>query len=277
VLFDSRRNHVNNVETISNDMQISVLGTIPRVPNRVIKRLNDASHAGARQWRERVSESVMAVTAMLLRKLEVEGHRVIMITSAVSGEGKSTLAEQLATSVAESGRKTLLIDFDLRRPQLHHRLNASLEPGVCDALRENSDLQAVVQETSTPNLSLLTAGRGMGALLQYSANGSLSALFQKCREEFEIVLVDSSPLLPVVDGRVVGQYTDGALLTVIKDTSQVPQVESARKFLTEYGIPILGCVVTGDDNAAYYNMYANSDEAGLVARGVAATRSMSAM
>lgn len=66
------------------------------------------------------------------------------------------------------------------------------------------------------------------------------------------MLVDSSPLLPVVDTRLVGQHTDGAILTIVKDTSQVPQVMAARKILDDYEIPVLGCVFTGDKNDGYY-------------------------
>ena len=192
-----------------------------------------------------------AVTAMLLRKLATEGHRVIMISSARSGEGKSTLSEQLARSLADSGHRTLLIDFDLRRPNLHLRFDTQLEPGVSEVLRHGADLMQTVRLTESPNLSLLTAGIAPGSLLLETSNGSLEALFNQCRTEYELVLVDSSPILPVVDGRLVGQHTDGAILTIVKDTSQVPQVLTTRKILDDYGIAVLGCVFTGDDNEGY--------------------------
>ena len=132
--------------------------------------------------------------------------------------------------------------------------------------------------TFSPNLSILTAGQCKGSLLLEAANGTLDSLFKECRDEFEVVVVDSSPLLPVVDGRLIGRYADGAILTVVKDTSQVPQVMAARNIMGDYGIAILGCVVTGDSNDSYYDSYGSSLEVeGPLAKGITASRSMSAM
>lgn len=278
VLRDYFRNHVNHSGMINKDMNISVLGSIPRVPTRVMKRLNDPEHKDARHWRERIAESVTAVTSMLLRTLATDGHRVVMVSSAMPAEGKSTLAGLLARSLAASGHRTLLIDFDLRRPQLHRRFEATLAPGVCEVLRQGADLKLAARQTDTPNLSILTAGKCKGTLLLEAANGTLEALFKECREEYELVVVDSSPLLPVVDGRLVGQFADGAILTVVKDTSKVPQIIAARKILDDYGIETFGCVVTGENNDSYYDAYQAMEETqGPIARGVSATRSMSAM
>lgn len=252
VLLDSSRNHVNNLSTINDGLKLNVLGSVPRIPNRFMRRLNDPKDSVSSTWRERIAESISAVTSMLLRKLANEGHRVVIVTSATSGEGKSTLSEQLARSLAASGHRTLVVDFDLRRPSLQHRFDTPLEPGVTDILRHGADLLHTVRHTDSPNLHLLTAGNCAGSLLLESANGTLEAFFNQCRMEYELVLVDSSPLLPVVDTRLVGQHTDGAILTIVKDTSQVPQVMAARKILDDYEIPVLGCVFTGDKNDGYY-------------------------
>ena len=278
VLLDSLRNPVNNVQTINSNMNLPVLGSLPRVPVKIMKRLYDPDGGtDAKLWRERIAESVTAVTAMLLRKLASEGHRVIMVASAVSGEGKSTLSEQLARSLADSGHRTLLVDFDLRRPVLHQRMKLPLGPGASDVLRSGFDLKQAAIETDCPNLSLLPAGNCPGSLLRESANGTLDAFFQQCRAEYELVIVDSSPLLPVVDGRLVGQHTDGAILAVLKDTSQLGQVVAARNILGDYGITVFGCVVSGENSGGYYNSYGVSSERGIVATGIAASRSTSAM
>lgn len=278
VLRDFLRNHVNSVATICNSTQISVLGSIPRVPTKVLKNLNDTRRKSSSQWRQRISESVAGVTAMLLRKLAVEGHRVVMITSATASEGKSTLAELLARSLADAGHKTLLVDFDLRRPALHRRFNLPLDPGVTDVLRLGADLKETACQTHSPNLSVLTAGNCEGSLLLESANGMLENLIKECRAEYELVVIDSSPLLPVVDGRLVGQFTDGVIMSVIKDTSQVSQVLAARSILSDFGIAVLGCVVTGDNSGAYYNKYGAQDQiTSAVSRGIASSRSISAM
>ncbi|WP_373651379.1 polysaccharide biosynthesis tyrosine autokinase [Schlesneria sp. DSM 10557] len=279
VFLDSLRNPVNNVQTINNNMNLPVLGSLPRVPAKIMKKLYDPN-AGAdvKVWRDRMSESVAGVTAMLLRKLASEGNRIVMVASAVSGEGKSTLSEQLARSLADSGHRTLLVDFDLRRPVLHQRMKFPVSPGVSDVLRSGVDLKEAVIETDWPNLSMLTAGNVPGSLLRESANGTLDDFFDKCRAEFEFVIVDSSPQIPVVDGRLVGQHTDGVILAVLKDRSQLGQVASARGILTDYGVNIFGCVVSGESNGGYYyNSYEAPPERRIASTGIAASRSTSAM
>lgn len=278
VLRDFSKNHVNDIAAINDNAKISVLGSIPHVPAKFMKLLNDQKHVRAAQWRERIAESVAAVTAMLLRKLATEGHRVIMVASATSGEGKSTLAELLARSLAASGHKTLLIDFDFRKPELHRRFNIPLAPGASEVLRTDTDLKQAVRVTNSPNLSVLTAGESSGSLLLEAANGTLDNLFKECRAEYELVVVDSSPLLPVVDGRLVGQFTDGAIMSIFKDSSQISRVLAARDIMCDFGIPILGCVLSGDNpNGQYYGYGTSSSIPGAMARGITASRSMSAM
>jgi len=255
VVRDYRKNHVNNLNKINESLQLAVLGTIPRVPPRVMAILNDSESKTALIWRNRLSESISAITALLLYKLESEGHRVIMICSAMSGEGKSTLSEQLARGLASSGHRTLLIDFDLRRPTLNTRLKFPLQPGTAEVLRSGLDLMQAIHETNAPNLSLLTAGECPGSLLMESTNGVLASFFDRCRTEFELIVVDSSPLLPVVDGRLVGQHADGVIMTMMKDRSQEPQVIAARKILADYAIPVMGCVFTGGTTEGTYGGY----------------------
>jgi capsular exopolysaccharide synthesis family protein len=254
--LDLRRQLVNGRQTMTDLMIMPVLGSLPLIPKRIMKRLGDGRRPKAVVWRRRLDESLAAVTSLLLRKLEAEGHRVILIASATPGEGKSTLAAQLATSLAESGHSTLLVDFDLRRPMLHRKFNLPIAPGATEVLRQGVELDRAVQTTDVPNLKILTAGGvNTGSLLQDSANGSLRALFVTARANFEIVVVDSAPLLPVVDGRMVGQHTDGAILSVIKDVSKVPQLMTTCNILDDYGIPALGCVVMGDSDDIYYSTY----------------------
>jgi succinoglycan biosynthesis transport protein ExoP len=258
--FDLKRQPVNGRETITEVIRIPVLGSMPRIPQRVLRRLARNTRSRSGVWRRRLDESVSAITSLLLHKLDLEGNRIVLVTSAASGEGKSTLVAHLAASLAESGHSTLLIDFDLRRPVLHRFFNLPMKPGVTDVLRAGMELEQAVQSTELPNLRVLTAGSNLhGSLLQDASNGSLKALFANARANYEIVLVDSCPLLPVMDGRLVGQYTDGAVLSVIKDISNLPQITAACSIMLDYGIPTLGCVVMGDSQSQYYTNYSQRE------------------
>lgn len=253
--LDLRRQFVNGGCSVLDQTSIPLLGSLPYVPRNIMKRIGNEKDRRASVWRLRLAESISTVTSLLLRKLDIEGHRVVLITSATPGEGKSTLAGHLAICVANSGHRTLLIDFDLRRPIVHRMHGLSLEPGATDILRKGAKLEETVRETSCANLNILTAGACPGSLLQDAANGTLKALLEEARKNYEIVIVDSSPLLPIMDGRLIGQYTDTAIMSVIKDVSQIPNLTDAREIMADYGIPVLGCVVTGDSGDCYYAGY----------------------
>lgn len=250
--FDLRRRYVNGRKSVSDLMLMPVLGTVPLVPQQLMAQQADQTDGQASMWRRRLAESVANVTSLLLHQRELNDHQVFLVTSAMPGEGKSTLSAQLAKSMASSGHRTLLMDFDLRRPVLHRRLRLSQGSGATEIMRNGAQLEQSVQQSSdTPNLWILPAGAAPGTILQDSESGSLKTLFDEARANYDIIIVDSCPLLPVMDGRVVGQFTDGAILSVIKDVSQLPLLTQAYHVLGTHDIPVLGCVVTGDSADSY--------------------------
>jgi len=145
----------------------------------------------------------------------------------------------------------VLVDFDLRRPALHRVFGASLHPGVNEILRDGQDLESALQATQVPNLMLLSAGRSSKAGLAGLVVSDLKALFSRLREEFDIVVVDACPILPVVDTRLIGQHVDAVLLSVLRDVSRTPKLRAACDLLDLFGIPVLGVVVTGSSEEIY--------------------------
>ena len=112
-LWDTRRQRINSSAEVRERLGIPVIGAMPIIPTRVLRHLGSPSKRN-QLWQLRLTESVDGITARLLRRAELEQRRVVMVTSAVSGEGKTTLAAQLAMSLARAGRRTVLVDFDLR-------------------------------------------------------------------------------------------------------------------------------------------------------------------
>ncbi|MGC1275001.1 MAG: AAA family ATPase [Planctomycetaceae bacterium] len=250
MLLDVRRRRVDGVATITDRLRLDVLGVVPRIPPRALKRLTDES-AQPDHWQERLAESINAVTAMVLRKAAQEDKRVILVSSAVAGEGKTTLAGQLGVRLAETGHRTLLIDFDIRRPALHVAFDAALEPGVTDVLDGVAELADAIHPTDHPNLSLIPAGSRISNLLNAAAQGILEEFFESVRPDYEFVVVDCSPVLPVVDTRLIGQFGDGIILSVLKDVSEAPKVAAARAILQSHGVSVMGTVVTGCSHEVY--------------------------
>ncbi len=244
VLIDVRAKRVNTTSDISKDLGLSVLGSVPVIPTRVLRRLGSPSKQN-RTWQLRLTESIDGVAARLLRRAELQQARSILVTSAVAGEGKTTVATQLATSLARSGRRTVLVDFDLRRPAFDEVFGLPLEPGVSEVLRGENGLGQPVHETGTENLSIMTAGRWDRYALASLANGGAEGMLEKLRAEYEFVIIDASPVLPVADTRFLSQNVDSVILTVFRDVSQTPKVDAAREILEAFGVQIIESVVIG--------------------------------
>jgi capsular exopolysaccharide synthesis family protein len=252
VFFDASKNRISTGAEVTQAVGLSVIGAVPILPQRVMRRLNGPSE-NDKYWRTLLSESVDSIAAVLLKGTQPGASRVIMVSSANAGEGKTTLAAHLAVSLAGAGRHPVLVDFDLRRPALHRVFGVSLHPGVNEILRDGHELESTLQATQIPNLMMLSAGRssklGLGGLVA----SDLQSLFSRLRSEFDFVVVDACPILPVVDTRLIGQHVDAVLLSVLRDVSRAPKLRAACDLLDMFGIPMLGVVVTGSSEELYKN------------------------
>jgi capsular exopolysaccharide synthesis family protein len=254
VWLDARKGRISSGTEVVQGLGFSVLGAVPLVPLRVMRRLDGPSNK-EKYWRALLSESVDSIAAVLLRGAKSNTLHSVMVSSANAGEGKTTLAANLATSLGGAGCRTLLVDFDLRRPALHRLFDLPLQPGLCEVLRDRTACEAAIQATRIPNLSFLAAGRCHAIGLAGLASFDLKSLFAELRDKYEFVVVDGSPILPVVDTRLIAQHVDTVVLSVLRDVSCVPQVRAAGELLRKFAIPILGVVVTGSRGDAYPGSY----------------------
>ncbi len=244
VWVDSTARRVNSAKDVSNKMDIPVLGTVPRLPAQVMKNKGSAKKK-YQSWQFRLTESVDGIAARILRRGETDQRRVIMVSSAKTGEGKTTIAAQLAMSLARAKRKTLLIDFDLRQPSFDGIFGLERSPGVCEVLRGECETNDVVQTSPLENLFLMTAGcwdRFTSACL---SNSAPIALFKEVREDYDFIIVDTGPILPIADTRFVSQYVDSVVLSVFRDVSQAEYVREACDILEAFGVRSIEAVVTG--------------------------------
>ena len=173
----------------------------------------------------------------------------------MQGEGKTTLAVQLAKRLARTGARTLLVDFDLRRPSIHRVFGLPPGEGVGECLQDKRDLAAVARPTDTENLFLVTAGKGLADPLGSLANGVTAALFAQARAAFTFVVVDGSPILPVTDTLLVSQHADTVVLSIRRDTSEAPQVMRACEKLSAFGPRKLVAVLIGSGEEVYGKDY----------------------
>jgi capsular exopolysaccharide synthesis family protein len=254
VLFVSflewRTRRVDGVDQVVNELGMRVIGTVPAFPNRA--SLQAATEAGGANWRFVLNESINSARTMLLHAAKAQSMQVVMVTSATQGEGKTSLASQLATSMATAGMRTLLVDCDLRNPSVMKLFELPLTPGVSEVLRQEVDVSDAVQATAVPNLWVIPAGQCSNATIAALAQGHpLETLFNRLRGQFDFVIVDSCPVLPVADALLIGQHVDGVVFSIMQDISQLPKVITASEKLTQLNVPMVGAVVNGIKQDVY--------------------------
>jgi polysaccharide biosynthesis transport protein len=250
-----RSRRVDSVDQVVNEIGLRVIGTIPAFPSRQAIKTGEAD--ANQNWRFILNESVNSTRTMLLHSAKTQNMQVIMVTSAMQGEGKTSLSSQLATSMATAGLRTLIVDCDLRNPSMHRLFDLALAPGCSEILLSELDVSDAVQATSVPNLWVISAGQCSNRVIAALAQGhQLESMFNRLRGQFDFIVVDTCPVLPVADSLLIGQHVDGVVISILQDISQLPKVLNASERLSQLNIPLLGAVVNGiktDIHAYGYN------------------------
>jgi capsular exopolysaccharide synthesis family protein len=243
--FRTRR--IYAVDDVVQGLGLSLIGTLPLLPARGRPLLPSANGKESTSLGQ-LAESVDAIRTLLLHAAGDKAPRVVMVTSAVGGEGKTSLASQLAHSLARAWRKTLLLDGDLRNPAVHRQFEVPLEPGFSEVLRGEAELDQVIQPTAMSRLWVVPAGQVDAHSLQALAQKEVHQLFDRLKDQYDFIIVDSSPVLPVADALSLAQNMDGVILSVLRDVSRMPAVHAAYQRLAKLNVPVLGTVVIGAPN-----------------------------
>jgi capsular exopolysaccharide synthesis family protein len=254
--WDARAQTITSAADVGHLLGPRVIGSLPILPRRALRRLHGHESRGS-PWTSSLRESVDGVRTLLLRISDLEPARLVLVTSAIRGEGKTTLATQLATSYARAHCRTVLVDFDLRSPAVHRAIGLPVAPGVSELLRGKATVEEVLQPSAQDDLWAVGAGEcDEEALLALPQTG-VAEFLGRLREEFDFVVVDSGPVLPVADALVIGRHVDIAVLAVMRDVSQAPKILAAYERLTALGIRVLGAIVTGkqDETVRSYYQY----------------------
>lgn len=189
--------------------------------------------------------------------------KTILITSATPGEGKTTTAINLAIAFAQTGAKVLLIDADLRRPTVAKVLGVENWKGLTSALLTQDEPEDFLVQTAIPGLSVLTSGPLPPNPAELVGSGRMGRLLEHLAERFDVVLVDSPPVLAVTDACVLAPKVDGALMVVRSGKVEREKAVRAKEALTAVKANLLG-VVLGDvsqkHGEGYYYYYSSEGQ-----------------
>jgi polysaccharide biosynthesis transport protein len=173
--------------------------------------------------------------------------RTVLITSPGPSEGKTTMAVSLAITMAQSGRRTLLVDTDLRRPRVHKVFGYPLHAGVTRILAGESDVTDTVRKTDIENLWVLPAGPIPPNPAELMHTKRFAALLAELQEQFDLVVLDSPPIGAVTDAAVIGPQVDGVLVIVRSERTTRDTLANAARQLREVKANLLGCVLNEAD------------------------------
>ncbi|WP_423717262.1 polysaccharide biosynthesis tyrosine autokinase [Actinomycetospora cinnamomea] len=192
----------------------------------------------------RVTEAYKRLRANL-RYVDLDAKsKAIVITSSIPGEGKTSVAAGLALTLAQAGSRVVVVEGDLRRPKLGAYLNVESAVGITSVLSGRANLDDALQRARS-SVDVLVCGPVPPNPSEICASGQMAQLLGDLRTRYEYVIVDSPPLLPVVDGAVLAAACDGALLVARVDFVTVPQVARSVEALEAVSAKILGSVVIG--------------------------------
>jgi len=239
-------------DQVSRGLGIPILGAVPHLRN-----LPRGGRGGARVPDD-VNEVVEALRGVCLNLVYAHGGRaplLVTITSPGAGDGKSFISANLAHTFADGGHRTLLIDADIRRGVLHRRLSVRRRPGLSDFLRGEAQLDAIVQATQFPALSLIGCGTRAYNAPELLGSPAMTSLVNGLRGGYDVVLIDSPPLAAGVDPLILSTLT-GTLTLVLRTGYSHRDVAAAKlEVLQRLPVRMLGAVLNDVPAGGAYRYY----------------------
>jgi capsular exopolysaccharide synthesis family protein len=195
------------------------------------------------------AEAIRSIRFALQHVARTRPTQVISVTSAIAGEGKTTIATNLALSLAAIGVKTILVEGDLRNPQLSRSLCPGVRLGLLEVAVEDTPLNHAVLIDPATNLAIIPAPlpKNVALLSEFASSEGMSSVLAELRNHFDIIIVDSPPLLSLVDGRALAEQADTVILAVGWDQTRQDVLLRAVELLGPVYDRILGTVLTRVD------------------------------
>ena len=246
--LDDRYISVSELEAHS---ELDVVGLIPRLKSSEIQVLgeNDKRHILVESFRN-IRSSILFMPSGEFNP------KSFLVSSAIPGEGKSTLAMDLAVTMALAGSKTLLIDADLRRGRLNRHFSAKSEPGLAEILKESSTFDEALASTHIPNLSFLPRGKALAAGSEPVPGAKFSKLMSQLHDSYDYIIIDSCPVLAADDSSAIAPLVDAVFFVVRARFTSARLFIRSLKLLAVRGVSVRGliynCAEMGSSDYPYY-------------------------
>ncbi len=188
-------------------------------------------------------ESLRALRTQLLLRWFGQGNQTLAVMGAIGGEGASWLAANLAIVFSQQGKRTLLIDADLRQPNLHKLFKLENKAGLSDMIAGRADASVINRVSAFSALSLLTAGTQAPNPTELLARSTFGQLLDTFRAQYDIILLDTTPAIPLADCQIVAAQAQGVLIATRRNVSKLGPVAALKDMVAAAGASVVGAIV----------------------------------
>ncbi|MCQ2510595.1 MAG: AAA family ATPase [Lachnospiraceae bacterium] len=236
---------VYNKEMLSKYISIPILGSIPQIGSGKKKKrspIQIAKGAVSGQYRE----AMETLRVRIISKMEHRKWKTMYVTSSMAGEGKTTMACNLAVLMAQHGDKVLLVDADLRNPSVAKTLGLVREkgaPGTNEFLRGDFPVDKVLLKSEVPNLQVLPGGIAIDRVGDQFSNGRFEKMLSQYKDKVDYIIVDTPPCAMLDDTAMVAEHLEGGLLVVRKDYASIDAVIAGSELLGKTKAPLFACAM----------------------------------
>jgi capsular exopolysaccharide synthesis family protein len=268
---------IRSIEDVNKYIGLEVIGTIPRMRfgrprggrrrratyvSTVDEEQIDSCIVTQHDPKSPISEAYRTLRTNFQFATIKEKPGTVMVTSAVPGEGKTTTAVNLAVTMADRGMRVLIVDTDLRRPNVHRVLRMERGPGLADILREGLDQKSVIRPTRIDNLWIISSGRVPPNPSELIGSDHMAQLMEQLGDEFDLVICDAPSVLVVTDPVLLATHVGTCMMVVSTNNARRETVIRAKKLLTTAQVPVAGVVVNGLETTRrhYYYYYYYYDD-----------------
>lgn len=180
--------------------------------------------------------------------------KTMIVTSTQPGEGKSTVMVNLAVTIAQSGKRVVLLDCDLRKPSIHKKLGMTNSEGITSVLSQEKSLEEAMKLMNVPNLCVITSGPIPPNPAELLGSKKMKAFLKELEDHFDIILIDAPPVLAVTDAQILANLAQGVIFVTSYGQTEKLAVVRAKELVEKVGGKILGVVVNKvpNDSRSYY-------------------------
>jgi polysaccharide biosynthesis transport protein len=256
VLIGFRDDRFNSIAEVSEKFGDVIVGQVPDIPT--IRGKTRTPLLEVEDERDMYAEAYRSLrSAIFFMPGEGERPKILLVTSALPNEGKSTIALNLARTLALGGSRVVLIDADVRQGHLHDLLGTNREPGLTDLLQHPEDLDNILQRNCSPNLWFISCGWTVSRPGDLFVGPAVELLFARLRQQFDFVVIDTSPVFASDDVATLAPRADGTLFVVRSRFSPAGAVKEALDVLGQRQVRVLGLVFNRADASTRSYNYAN--------------------